>query len=56
MHFRRWHKKTLILLTTLNLAYVISTPKPEELDDETLEQAKKRRSGIMMTSYVGDIF
>ena len=31
-----------ILLTTLNVAYVISTPRPEESENETLEQARKR--------------
>ena len=40
--FRRWQKKMMILLTTLNVAYVISTPKPEEVENETLEESRKR--------------
>ena len=40
--FRRWQKKMQILLTTLNVTYVISTPRPEESEIETLEQARKR--------------
>ena len=40
--FRRWQKKMMILLTTLNVAYVISTPKPEEMENETLNQSRKR--------------
>ena len=42
VEFRRWQKKMLILLTSLNVAYVISTPKPEEKEDETVEDARKR--------------
>ena len=38
--FRRWQKKMLILLNFLNVAYVISTPKPEEKENETLEEAR----------------
>ena len=40
--FRRWQKKMKILLITLNVAYVISTPRPKESKNETLEQARKR--------------
>ena len=32
----------LILLTTLNVEYVMSTPRQEEAKYETLEQSKKR--------------
>ena len=32
----------MIPLTILNVAYVISTPKPEEVENKTLEQSKKR--------------
>ena len=35
VNFRCWQKKMLILLTTLNVAYVISTSRPKEVDDET---------------------
>ena len=40
--FQRWLKKMLILLKTLNVAYVISTFRPKESKDEILEQARKR--------------
>ena len=32
----------MILLTTLNMAYVISTPKSEKDENKTLEQARRR--------------
>ncbi|XP_010546470.1 PREDICTED: uncharacterized protein LOC104818550 [Tarenaya hassleriana] len=40
--FRRWQKKMHFLLTTLNVVYVISTPRPEETEEETLAQARIR--------------
>ncbi|VFQ63211.1 unnamed protein product [Cuscuta campestris] len=40
--FRRWQKKMQILLTTLKVVYVLSTPKPEEHEDETIEHARRR--------------
>ena len=40
--FKKWQKKMLILLTSLNVAYAINTPKPKEKDDETLEDTRKR--------------
>ena len=40
--FRRWKKKMMILLTDSNMAYVISTPKPEEVENKTLEQTRRR--------------
>ena len=52
--FRRWQKKMQILLTTVNVAYVISTPRPEESENETLEQ-RKEVCGMMTTSIVEDI-
>nr|GMC73963.1 Retrovirus-related Pol polyprotein from transposon TNT 1-94 [Ipomoea batatas] len=35
--FRRWQKKMKFLLAALNVAYVLSTPKPVEQENETLE-------------------
>ena len=32
----------LFLLTTLNVAYVISTPRPEDKEDETVEEIRKK--------------
>ncbi|GKC11427.1 zinc finger, CCHC-type containing protein [Tanacetum coccineum] len=40
--FRRWQKKMHFLLTTLKVVYVSSTPMPEFVEDETLEQTRKR--------------
>ena len=40
--FRRWQKKMLFLLTTLKVAYVISTPRPSEKEDETPEDIRAR--------------
>ncbi|GJV37374.1 zinc finger, CCHC-type containing protein [Tanacetum coccineum] len=40
--FRRWHKKMHFLLTTLKVVYVLSTPMPEVVEDEMLEQTRKR--------------
>ena len=42
VEFRRWKKKMLILLTSLNVGNVISTLKPKEKEYETLEEARKR--------------
>ena len=41
-NFRRWEKKMHFLLTTLKVVYVLTTPSPEEQDDETLEQTRDR--------------
>ncbi|GJS95121.1 zinc finger, CCHC-type containing protein [Tanacetum coccineum] len=40
--FRRWQKKMHFCLTTLKVIYVLSTPMPEFVKDETLEQTRKR--------------
>ncbi|XP_010521498.1 PREDICTED: uncharacterized protein LOC104800401 [Tarenaya hassleriana] len=40
--FRRWQKKMKFLLTTLHVVYVISTPRPEENEEEKLAQARTR--------------
>ena len=40
--FRRWQKKMHFLLTTLNVVYVLSTPMPVYMEDETLDQTRKR--------------
>ncbi|GJY49112.1 hypothetical protein Tco_0439068 [Tanacetum coccineum] len=40
--FRRWQKKMYFLLTTLKVVYVLSTPMPALVEDETLEQTRKR--------------
>ena len=40
--FRRWQKKMHFLLTTLKVVYVLSTPMPEEIENETIEQTRQR--------------
>nr|GEX91948.1 zinc finger, CCHC-type [Tanacetum cinerariifolium] len=40
--FRRWQKKMHFLLTTLKVVYVLSTPMPEFMKDEPLEQTRRR--------------
>ncbi|GJX52495.1 zinc finger, CCHC-type containing protein [Tanacetum coccineum] len=40
--FRHWQKKMHFLLTTLKVLYVLSTPMPEFVEDETMEQTRKR--------------
>ncbi|XP_021755928.1 uncharacterized protein LOC110721109 [Chenopodium quinoa] len=42
VEFRRWKKKMYFLLTSLNVAYVISTPRPDEHENETSENARER--------------
>ena len=34
--FKRWQKKMQFLLATLNVAYVLTNPYPEESENETL--------------------
>lgn len=43
---RRWQKKMLILLTILNVTYVISTTRLEESHNETLKQTRKRSKWV----------
>ena len=40
--FRRWQKKMQFLLTSMKVVYVLTTPVPEEVENETLEQTRKR--------------
>ena len=40
--FRTWKKKILFLLTTLKVAYGISTPRPSGKEDETPEEISAR--------------
>ena len=35
--YRTWKEKMLFFLTTLNMACVISTPRPGEKEDDTVE-------------------
>ncbi|GJW01821.1 zinc finger, CCHC-type containing protein [Tanacetum coccineum] len=51
--FRRWQKKMHFLLTTLKVAYVLSTPRPEFVEEETLWNTDKGSdaSGSMTITY-----
>ncbi|GJR88582.1 zinc finger, CCHC-type containing protein [Tanacetum coccineum] len=40
--FRHWQKKMHFLFTTFKVAYVLSTPRTEFVEEETLEQTRKR--------------
>ncbi|XP_042027280.1 uncharacterized protein LOC121774480 [Salvia splendens] len=40
--FRRWQKKMHFMLTNLKVVYVLSTPMPEAVESETLEQTRRR--------------
>ncbi|GKC60540.1 hypothetical protein Tco_1088138 [Tanacetum coccineum] len=40
--FKRWQKKMQFLLATLNVAYVLTKPYPEESEDETLGACRDR--------------
>ncbi|KAJ9553541.1 hypothetical protein OSB04_017587 [Centaurea solstitialis] len=40
--FRRWQKKMHFLLTTLNVVHVLSSTAPEEKEDETPAEIRKR--------------
>ncbi|GKC24257.1 hypothetical protein Tco_1026407 [Tanacetum coccineum] len=39
---RRWQKKMHLLLTTLKVVYVLTTPMPELMEDDTAEAIKRR--------------
>ena len=45
-----------ILLTTLHVFYVISTPKQVEEESETVEQIRNATNGKLMTLFVMGIF
>ena len=40
--FRRWQKKMHFLLTMLMVVYVLSTPMPKLMQDETLDHSRRR--------------
>ncbi|GJR69566.1 zinc finger, CCHC-type containing protein [Tanacetum coccineum] len=40
--FRRWQKKMHFLLSTMSVVYVLNTPIPDDGDDGTVEQIKRR--------------
>ncbi|KAH9715709.1 hypothetical protein KPL71_021156 [Citrus sinensis] len=41
-NFIRWQKKLHFLLTSLNVVYVLTTPKPQERENETLAETRVR--------------
>ncbi|GJS47049.1 zinc finger, CCHC-type containing protein [Tanacetum coccineum] len=40
--FRRWQKKMHFLLTPLKVVYVLTTPMPELMEDDTMEALRRR--------------
>ncbi|GKC75251.1 zinc finger, CCHC-type containing protein [Tanacetum coccineum] len=40
--FRRWQKKMHFLLTTLKVVYVLTTPMPELMEDDTVKAIRRR--------------
>ncbi|KAJ9566098.1 hypothetical protein OSB04_002064 [Centaurea solstitialis] len=54
--FRRWQKKMHFYLTDLKVVYVLSTPCPKAVENETLEQTRNRSKWKTQTTYVVVIF
>ena len=42
-NFRRWQKKMHFLLSTLKIAYVLDTPRPEENENESVAATRERQ-------------
>ncbi|KAL3514535.1 hypothetical protein ACH5RR_027252 [Cinchona calisaya] len=42
-NFRKWQKKMHFLLATLNVVYVLNTPKPMKNDEEILANTRARK-------------
>ena len=40
--FRRWQKEMHFMLTTLKVVHVLSTPIPELLEEDTVENLRRR--------------
>ncbi|GJX55734.1 hypothetical protein Tco_0285631 [Tanacetum coccineum] len=40
--FRRWQKKIHFLLSSMSMVYVLTTPIPDDGDDATVDQLRKR--------------
>jgi len=45
--FRRWQKKMHFLLTTLKVVYVLTTPYPQEKENETIAEERERNKWEM---------
>ena len=54
-NFMRWQKRVHFLLVSLQVVYVLNTPRPEEKDNETLAESRGK-NGILMMRYAEDIF
>lgn len=54
--FEMCQKKMLILLTSFNVAYVTSTTKLKEKEDETLEETRRRNKWEKMILFAEDTF
>ena len=54
-NFMRWQKKMHFLLTTIQVAYVLTSDPPREHNDETVEQIDIVTSETMTIAFVGAI-
>ncbi|KAL3514187.1 hypothetical protein ACH5RR_026904 [Cinchona calisaya] len=52
-NFLRWQKNMKILLTTLHVAYVLTTERPKETEGESLEQT---RMGLILNDMSDGLF
>ncbi|XP_074288294.1 uncharacterized protein LOC141613459 [Silene latifolia] len=50
--FRRWQKKMHFLLTALKVVYVLSTPMPKIVGDETLAEIQRKRNKWENDDYI----
>ncbi|GJW83797.1 zinc finger, CCHC-type containing protein [Tanacetum coccineum] len=51
--FRRWQKKMHFLLSSMSVVYVLTTPIPEDGENATMEQIR-RRNKILEAKYMAD--
>ena len=42
-NFMRWQKRVHFLLVSLQVVYILNTPRPKEKDNETLAESRKRQ-------------
>ncbi|GJS34264.1 reverse transcriptase domain-containing protein [Tanacetum coccineum] len=52
--FRRWHKKMHFFLTTLKAVYVMTTPMPELLEDDTNVESAKELWDSLESKYMAE--
>ncbi|CAN1343376.1 Retrovirus-related Pol polyprotein from transposon TNT 1-94 [Linum perenne] len=55
-NFRRWQKKMKFFLTTIKVAYVLSTPYPDEMDTDDDDEDGKKKRLLKMKKWENDNF